>query len=44
MAGIARVESGRLDYPLAGEFKFFKAGVRPSVLVRLTAKGVLAMD
>lgn len=36
MARIARVESGRLDYPLAGEFKFFKAGVRPSVLVRLT--------
>lgn len=30
------MESGRLDYPLAGEFKFFKAGVRPSVLVRLT--------
>lgn len=36
MASIARVESGRLDYPLAGEFKFFRAGVRPSVVVRLT--------
>ena len=36
MAGIARVESGRLDYPLAGEFKFFRSGVRPSVVVRLT--------
>ena len=36
MAAIARVESGRLDYPLAGEFKFFRAGVRPSVVVRLT--------
>ena len=28
--------SARLDYPLVGEFKFFKAGVRPSVVVRLT--------
>jgi L-alanine-DL-glutamate epimerase-like enolase superfamily enzyme len=36
MAKIARVEVGRFDYPLVGEFKFFKAGVRPSVLVRLT--------
>jgi muconate cycloisomerase len=36
MARIARVESARLDYPLAGEFKFFRGGVRPSVLVRLT--------
>jgi len=36
MAKIARVEAGRFDYPLVGEFKFFKAGVRPSVLVRLT--------
>ncbi|MEA3193036.1 MAG: muconate cycloisomerase [Betaproteobacteria bacterium] len=36
MTRIARVEAGRLDYPLVGEFKFFKTGVRPSVLVRLT--------
>jgi len=36
MGGIARVEVGRFDYSLVGEFKFFKAGVRPSVLVRLT--------
>src|SRR5260221_5861061 len=38
---IARVEVGRFDYPLVGEFKFFKAGARPSLLVRLTdASGV----
>jgi muconate cycloisomerase len=36
MARITRVEVGRLDYPMVGEFKFFKAGARPSVLVRLT--------
>jgi muconate cycloisomerase len=36
MAGIARVEVGRFDYELVGEFKFFKTGVRPSVVVRLT--------
>jgi muconate cycloisomerase len=36
MARIARVEAGRFDYPLVGEFKFFKTGARPSVLVRLT--------
>lgn len=30
------MEAGRFDYPLLGEFKFFKAGARPSVLVRLT--------
>jgi len=30
------VEVGRLDYPLVGEFKFFKSGARPSLLVRLT--------
>jgi muconate cycloisomerase len=36
MARIARVEVGRLDYPMVGEFKFFKSGARPSVLVRLT--------
>ena len=36
MPKIARVETGRFDYLLVGEFKFFKAGARPSVLVRLT--------
>ena len=36
MVGIVRVEVGRFDYELVGEFKFFKAPVRPSVMVRLT--------
>jgi L-alanine-DL-glutamate epimerase-like enolase superfamily enzyme len=36
MAGIVRVEVGRFDYELVGEFKFFKTPVRPSILVRLT--------
>src|SRR5687767_8799673 len=36
MASIARVEIGRLDYPMKGEFKFFKGGVRPSVVARLS--------
>ena len=36
MSSIVRVEVGRFDYDLVGEFKFFKTGVRPSVLVRLT--------
>ena len=36
MTRITRVEVGRRDYPLVGEFKFFKSGLRPSVLVRLT--------
>lgn len=36
MSRIVRAELGRFDYPLAGEFKFFKSGKRPSVLVRLT--------
>lgn len=36
MARIARVEVGRRDYPMAGEFKFFRSGARPSVLARLT--------
>lgn len=41
MAGIVRVEVGRFDYPLVGEFKFFRGAARPSVLVRLTdADGV----
>ena len=36
MARITRVDIKRIDYPLLGEFKFFKGGARPSVLVRLT--------
>jgi L-alanine-DL-glutamate epimerase-like enolase superfamily enzyme len=36
MTGIVRVEVGRFDYDLVGEFKFFTKGVRPSILVRLT--------
>ncbi|HJX19511.1 MAG TPA: hypothetical protein VJ454_00870, partial [Steroidobacteraceae bacterium] len=36
MTGIARFEVGRFDYDLVGEFKFFKAPVRPSIVVRLT--------
>ncbi|MBL8663634.1 MAG: hypothetical protein JNM29_12440 [Candidatus Odyssella sp.] len=30
-----RVDVGRLDYALVGEFKFFKTAARPTVLVRL---------
>lgn len=46
MAPIVRVEIGRFDYAMVGEFKFFAPGPdgrgrRPSVLVRLTdAQGV----
>ncbi len=36
MGKIVRIELGRLDYPLVGEFKFFKTALRPSVLLRLT--------
>ena len=41
MSEITRVEIGRFDYAVAGEFKFFAPGpdgrvTRPSVLVRLT--------
>jgi L-alanine-DL-glutamate epimerase-like enolase superfamily enzyme len=36
VGGIVRVDVGRLDYKLVGEFKFFKMPYRPSVLVRLT--------
>jgi L-alanine-DL-glutamate epimerase-like enolase superfamily enzyme len=35
MGRIVRVEIGRLDYALVGEFKFFKGASRPTVLVRL---------
>jgi L-alanine-DL-glutamate epimerase-like enolase superfamily enzyme len=36
MPRIVRIDIKRLDYPLLGEFKFFKSGARPSILVRLT--------
>jgi len=41
MSRIVKIEIGRFDYAVAGEFKFFKPGpdgrvMRPSVLVRLT--------
>jgi L-alanine-DL-glutamate epimerase-like enolase superfamily enzyme len=41
MTRIIKVEAGRFDYAVTGEFKFFKPGrdgkvVRPTVLVRLT--------
>jgi len=36
MAAIARVEVARFDYGLVGDFKFFRNGVRPTVVVRLT--------
>jgi L-alanine-DL-glutamate epimerase-like enolase superfamily enzyme len=36
MSKIVRIEIGRLDYPLVGEFKFFRGGVRPTLLARLT--------
>lgn len=35
MGRIVRVEVGRLDYALVGEFKFFKGAARPTVLARL---------
>ncbi len=36
MAVIARVDVGRFDYDLIGDFKFFASGARPTVVVRLT--------
>ena len=36
MSRIVRVDVGRLDYGLVGEFKFFKTPFRPSVMLRLT--------
>lgn len=36
MTRIIRVDVGRRDYPLVGEFKFFKSGARPTLVVRLT--------
>jgi len=41
MPTIRSVELARLDYALVGDFKFFKSGRRPTLLVRLTdADGV----
>jgi len=36
MARITGIDIKRFDYPLLGEFKFFKSSARPSILVRLT--------
>jgi L-alanine-DL-glutamate epimerase-like enolase superfamily enzyme len=36
MPAIRSVELARLDYALVGDFKFFKSGRRPTLLVRLT--------
>ena len=35
MARIVSVEIARVDYPLVGEFKFFKTQARPTVVLRL---------
>lgn len=35
MARIVRVDIKRHDYPLVGEFKFFKTSARPTVLLRI---------
>jgi muconate cycloisomerase len=36
MARIVGVDIGRVDYPLVGEFKFFRTPARPTIIVRLT--------
>jgi L-alanine-DL-glutamate epimerase-like enolase superfamily enzyme len=36
MARIVSVDIARVDYPLVGEFKFFKTQTRPTVVLRLT--------
>jgi L-alanine-DL-glutamate epimerase-like enolase superfamily enzyme len=36
MARIARVDIGRVDYPLVGEFKFFRTQSRPTIMLCLT--------
>jgi L-alanine-DL-glutamate epimerase-like enolase superfamily enzyme len=36
MTRIVGVDIARVDYPLVGEFKFFKTGTRPTVVLRLT--------
>jgi muconate cycloisomerase len=36
MSRIVGVEIGRVDYPLIGEFKFFRTAARPTIVLRLT--------
>jgi L-alanine-DL-glutamate epimerase-like enolase superfamily enzyme len=36
MAQIVGVDIARVDYPLVGEFKFFKTAARPTIVLRLT--------
>ena len=36
MARIVSVDIARVDYPLVGEFKFFKTQARPTIVLRLT--------
>ncbi|HEY6027246.1 MAG TPA: enolase C-terminal domain-like protein [Pseudolabrys sp.] len=36
MARIVSIDIARVDYPLVGEFKFFKTQARPTVVLRLT--------
>ena len=36
MPTVRSIELARLDYALVGDFKFFKSGRRPTLLVRLT--------
>src|SRR5262245_9707118 len=36
MARIVAVDIARVDYPLVGEFKFFKSATRPTIVLRLT--------
>jgi L-alanine-DL-glutamate epimerase-like enolase superfamily enzyme len=36
MARIVGVDIARVDYPLVGEFKFFRARARPTIVLRLT--------
>ena len=35
MARIVSVDIARVDYPLVGEFKFFKTQARPTIVLRL---------
>ena len=35
MARIVSVDIARVDYPLVGEFKFFKGAARPTIVLRL---------
>ena len=36
MTRIVGIDIGRVDYPLVGEFKFFRTPARPTIVVRLT--------